>query len=262
MSHSIRCSIIVGILLAAISNLSVAQVLQGEIDYKSLIPIIALNKGEVARVNVDVGDRVSPGDVLIEFDSTTEKANMRIHQSAVDQLKIEVGSISDKFDRQQEMFDRGSLSLLAYEETENALKAANARLIAAQAKLSIAEYQMKRTKLVVPIDAVVVERNIHPGMNVIPELQTQPLMILTGFGSFIVRLNLEFESWNSLRKSDGSAKINIDGKTFTSGLNESVFKPVPRSSQSENSFDYIVEISFRDESNTIFPGRVATVEIE
>ena len=252
----------VGILLAMISNLSVAQLMQGEIDYKLLIPIIALNKGEIARVNVDVGDRVSPDEVLIEFDSTTEKANLIIHQSAVDQLKIEVGSISDKFDRQQEMFDRGSLSLLAYEETENALKAANARLSAAQAKLSIAEHQIKRTKLVSPVDAVVVERNIHPGMNVIPELQTQPLMILTGFGSFIVRLNLEFESWNSLRNHDGSVKINIDGKTFSSGLNESIFKQVPRSSRPEDSFGYILEISFHDESNKISPGRIATVEIE
>ena len=37
------------------------------------------------------------------------------------------------------MFDRGSLSLLAYDETENALKTANARLKAAQAELTIAE---------------------------------------------------------------------------------------------------------------------------
>ena len=262
MSDSIRCAILVGALLVAISNISVAQVLQGEVDYKTLIPIITLNQGKVSHVGVEVGDRVSSDEVLIEFDSTTEKAKVRIRQSVVDQLKIEVSSISDKFDRQQEMFDRGSLSLLAYDETENALKTANARLNAAQAELTIAENELERTKLVAPIDAVVVERNIHPGMNVIPELQTRPLMLLTGFGSFIVRLNLEFESWNSLRNSDGSAKITIDGKMFSSGLNESIFKSIPRSSESENSFDYIVEISFHDESNTISPGRIATVEIE
>ena len=64
MSDSIRCSILVGALLAAISNISVAQILQGEVDYKTLIPIITLNQGKVSHVSVDVGDRVSPGEVL------------------------------------------------------------------------------------------------------------------------------------------------------------------------------------------------------
>lgn len=247
-----------GALLVASTGIAFADEMLGEISYRTLIPIIALDKGMVTEVHADIGDHVSSGDVLIEFDPTVHKARVTARKSAVERIKIEVDSLSDKFERQQEMFDRGSLSLLAYEETDNALKTVKAKLKSAQSKLSVAQHYVERTRLRAPMDSIVLSRNIHPGMNVVPELQTEPLMVLASDGNFTVRLDMDFDNWSKLRKSESSVQIDVNGTTFTPDLTESIFLPA----SSESGTGFVVELSIRDDSGVVVPGTFATVRFQ
>ena len=257
MSVTKKCLIAFGIALMAITNLSFAQALEGEIDYKTLIPIYSLHKGAVVDVPVDVGERVSANDILIEFDSTIARERLNILQSRNSQIEIEVRSLSDKFDRQQEMFDRGSLSLLKYEEAENELKIAEARLSAAQSKIAIAKHRLERATLRAPVNAIVVERNVHPGMNVLPKVQTEPLLVLAEYGNYVVRLQLDLENWLKLKNTTSSVNVSVNGNVIGVDLAGSVF----RSEKSGNERVFIAELNFRDESGEIFPGQSASIEL-
>ena len=256
MSVTKKCLIAFGIALMAITNLSFAQALEGEIDYKTLIPIYSLHKGAVVDVPVDVGERVSANDILTEFDSTIARERLNILQSRNSQIEIEVRSLSDKFDRQQEMFDRGSLSLLKYEEAENELKTAEARLSAAQSKIAIAKHRVERATLRAPVDAIVVERNVHAGMNVLPKVQTEPLLVLAEYGNYVVRLQLDLENWLEL-KNTSSVNVSVNGKVIGVDLAGSVF----RSEKSGNERVFIVELNFREESGEFYPGQSASIEL-
>lgn len=255
MSGLVRHFLLISVILIAPTSISFAEEMQGVISYRTYIAVITLDEGLVTGVHANVGDRVSSGDALIEFDTTIHKARVTARQSVVDRLRIEVDSLADKFARQQEMFDRGSLSLLAYEETENALKTAEARLEAAQAKLSVAQHLLERTKLLAPINAVVLSRNIHPGMNVVPELQTEPLMVLASDGNFIVKLSMDFDSWLGLKNSKVPVEIDVNGKKFSPVPADSVFYPAP----SESGTVFMAELNIRDDSGDVVPGTIATV---
>ena len=258
MSGFIRRLALIGAMLIVPMNISFAEEMQGEIFYKTLVAVITLDEGAVTSVHANVGDRVSSGDALIEFDTTIPKARVTARQSVVDRLKLEADSLADKFDRQQDMFERGSLSLLAYEETENALNSAKARLKAAQAKLSVAQHLLKRTKLVAPIDAIVLSRNIHPGMNVVPQLQTEPLMILASDGSYVVTLSMDFDRWVGLKNATNSVEVDVNGRKISPVLADSVFYPTTSGSGTE----FIAELDVRDDSGVVVPGMIATVKFK
>ena len=258
MSGFIRRLVLIGAMLFVPMNVSFAEEMQGKIAYKTLVAVIALDEGAVTSVHANVGDQVSSGDALIEFDTMIHKARVAARQSVVDRLKLETDNLADKFDRQKDMFERGSLSLLAYEETENALKSAKARLNAAQAKLSVAQHLLKRTKLVAPIDAIVLSRNIHPGMNVVPQLQTEPLMVLASDGSYVVKLSMDFDRWAGLKNAAISAEVDVNGNKFSPVLADSVFYP----STSGSATEFIAELNIRDDSEVVFPGMTATVKFK
>ncbi len=254
----IRRLLLFSVILIAPMSISFAEEMRGVITYKTFIAVITIDEGVVSGVHANVGDRVSSGEVLIEFDTTIHKARVTARQTVVDRLRIEADSLTDKFERQQEMFDRGSLSLLAYEETENALNTVKARLKAAKAELSVAQHLLERTKLLAPINAVVLSRNIHPGMNVVPELQTEPLMVLASDGNFIVKLSMDVDSWSGLKNSTVSAEVDVNGEKFSPDMAGSAFYPVA----SENGAEFIVELNIRDDSGVVVPGTVATVIIQ
>ena len=110
--------------LFLVSQTAVAETLDGRISFQSVIEINSIVRGTVSQVNSNVGDRVTSGEILIELDSTRQKAMVRIATNQVAKMRIEVDDADAKFTRQQDMYDRGSLSLLLYEESENALKKA------------------------------------------------------------------------------------------------------------------------------------------
>ena len=71
---------------------------------------------------------------------------VQAQKQTVVRMQVKFNSLSEKFNRQEELFDRGSLSLLAYEESQNDLKIAESELLQAQAYLEIAQYRLGHTK--------------------------------------------------------------------------------------------------------------------
>ena len=247
--------ILLSAVLLVLPNVSTANELLGVVDYRMQVPVISLVGGRVESVPTGVGKMVKAGDVLIELDPTRHKARVAIRQSRVDQMQIVVDSLGAEFERQQEMFDRGSLSLLDYEKSENALKTAQAKLTAAQARLSAAQHRLEQTRLVAPFDAIILQRHAHPGMNIVPELQTQPLMVLAPAGEYSVRLSVSPDAWQQMRSTAGSYRMSADGRSFSSSSEDSVFY----TADSDGGFEYMIELPFRDESNSVYPGMAATV---
>ena len=244
-----------------------ADQVAGTVDFRYRIPINALSKGTVAAVNVNVADSVETGTVLIEFDPTRQTAKVRARQSQVDRIQIELDSVSAKFERQQELFDRGSLSLLAYEESENEVKIVRAQLVEAQAKLDAAKFRLQNTRLISPIDAVVLENNVHPGMNIRPDESIQPLMVLGSAQEYVVRVTVPYEQ-RMLIEAGNRFQVMVHAPNYLPEVNfvarylaEVEFSTLdPKTAK--NGMQYPVNLHFREESALILPGTPATVIFE
>ena len=257
----------IGGLLILSSLAASADQVTGTVDFRYRIPINALSKGTVAAVNVNVADSVETGTVLIEFDPTRQAAKVRARQSQVDRIQIELDSASAKFERQQELFDRGSLSLLAYEESENEVRTVRAQLVEAQAKLDAAKFRIQNTRLISPIDAIVLKKNVHPGMNILPDESLQPLMVLGSAQEYVVRVTVPYEQ-RMLIEAGNRFQVMVHTPNdlpdvnfvarYLAEVEFSTLDPIT----AKNGMQYPVNLHFREESALILPGTPATVIFE
>ena len=239
------------------SQTTAAETLDGRVSFQSVIEINSIVRGTVAQVKSSVGDRVTSGEMLIELDSTRQKAMVRIARNQVAKMQIAVDDADAKFTRQQDMYDRGSLSLLLYEESENALKKAQFDRAIAQANLSLAEYELSLTQLTAPFDGLVVNSNVHPGLNVDPELSQAPLMTLVSAGQYIVQVSVSPEAWQRLNSSQ-SADVIVDGQSYTASVQIPTLFPQVFVDEPE----YIVNLTFTENDKLILPGTSAVVNFE
>lgn len=244
-------------LLVLFSQTAAAETLDGRVSFHSVIEMNSIVRGTVAQVNSSVGDRVESGDILIELVSTRQKAMLRTARNQVAKMQIEVDDADAKFTRQQDMYDRGSLSLLLYEESENALKKAQLDLAIAQASLSLAEHELSLTQLTAPFDALVVHSNVHPGLNVDPELSQAPLMTLARSGQYIVQVNVSPEVWQRLNTSQ-SVDAVVDGQSYTASVQIPTLFPQVFVDEPE----YIVNLKFTENDKLLLPGTSAVVIFE
>ena len=257
----------IGASLILSSLVASADQVSGTVDFRYRLPIHALSKGTVAAVNVNVADSVETGTVLIEFEPTRQTAKVHARQSQVDRVQIELYSVSAKFERQQELFARGSLSLLAYEESENEVKTVRAKLVEAQAKLDAAKIRLQNTRLISPIDAIVLKKNVHSGMNILPDESNQPLMVLGSAKEYVVRVTLPYEQ-RMLIEAGNRFQVMLHAPNdqpdvssvahYLAEVEFSTLDPII----AENSMQYLVNLHFREESALILPGTPATVIFE
>ncbi len=243
--------------LFLVSQTAVAETLDGRISFQSVIEINSIVRGTVAQVNSSVGDRVKSGEILIELDSTRQKAMVRIVRNQVAKMQIEVDDADAKFTRQQDMYDRGSLSLLLYEESENALKKAQLDLAIAQANLTLAEHELSLTQLTAPFDALVVNSNVHPGLNVDPELSQAPLMTLASAGQYIVQVSVSPEIWQRLNTSQSIDAV-VAGQIYAGSVQIPTLFPQVFVDEPE----YIVNLRFTENDKLLLPGTSAVVNFE
>lgn len=249
-------SVLVSLLLIPISVF--AQTISGNVDFATRIQIQPLSKGTIAKVNARVGDRVEAGTVLIEMNPTRQQAKVELMEHQVSINRIALKDADAKFSRQQELFDRGSLSLLLFEEAENAVKIAHLNLASAQAKLKKANYRLSVTRVRSPFNAIVINSTAHSGMNIHPELlQYSPLMTIASDGEYIAKFFVSGETWRLLSEKQ-TLEVLVDDQTYSATIELSTLDPLPFQDEPE----YEIRLSFQDSDRLILPGTIATITVE
>ena len=233
-----------------------AEPVTGVVKHHVYFPVYLLESGQVSNVYADTGDVVSEEFVLIEMNSVSQSAAVGIQKSNVNRLSIELESKLAEFDRQQELFDRGSLSLLAYEDFENALKILEAQLAAAKAQLRKADYELSLTRIKAPFDAVVLKRRVHPGMNIRADYRSKPLMVLASAKAFAAELIVEQTKWQSLKQLGLPSEVTVDGAAYPVDIETSGFNY----QRTKQGIEYRIILVFHDESGMVFPGQSVSVE--
>lgn len=145
--------------------------------------------GIVRHVYVRANDPVRAGQVLAELDSQVLEAQARQTHAAVDaaaatlqQGRVNVRAAKREIDRAEGLAARGAISAVALEQARTswevsvaALALAEAQLRQVQATDAAAQTNLEKTRIVTPIDGVVLERNVEPGVAVVSALQAATL---------------------------------------------------------------------------------------
>lgn len=178
--------------------------------------------GVVQAVNVEAGDPVKKGQILLTLDSTTYLARVAENQSEITRMNAEAEEAKRNLERVQGLYERTVVSTTELDQAKLQVVRSQSMLAEARARLRQNQKALEDTSLRAPFDAVVIIRQAEPGLSVAAALQPQMLLTLARAGEMIARMHLTSPQIDNLKVGQtvtvGVAAINYSGKIKTLGL--------------------------------------------
>ncbi|MEM8868990.1 MAG: efflux RND transporter periplasmic adaptor subunit [Pseudomonadota bacterium] len=139
--------------------------------------VAARVSGVVDKVHVRIGDRVAEGDLLAEIDTellgiqrAEAEAQDAIAQAGLSVAQARLDQAQRAYDRAEALSASATISPVQRDDREGELaeargaqQEARARILAAQATLALATYNLERAKILAPFDATVLDVSTEVG---------------------------------------------------------------------------------------------------
>jgi RND family efflux transporter MFP subunit len=176
--------------------------------------------GVVKAVNVEVGDQVRKGQVLLSLDGTDYQASVAETESAITRYKAETEEAKRDLDRVQNLHERTVVATAELDQAKLRLVKSQSMLAEAQAHLRQDRKALDDTLLRAPFDAVVILRDAEPGLSVAAGLEPRMLLTLARSGEMIARMDLPSPQIDKL-KTGLTVTVNVAGTSKRWGWSQS-----------------------------------------
>jgi HlyD family secretion protein len=278
-------------------NLEAIVSASGKIQPKRFVNISADTVGRITGLAVNEGDRVKPGQFLIEIDprnlrSAVQRSEASLHaaRSQMQQLTLSIDSArtalkqaEDNHTRQQQLWKGGLTTRESLDRADNEVKMRQAdlrsqeqqietqklRMQQESAMLETDRYNLSKVRIESPINGIVTRRNVEEGeMVMIGTMNNAGTVLLTIADMSVIEAEVEVDETDipSLRIGQ-TTKITIDAvpdKTFTGKVTEIGNSPIQTgtgAASSAQATNFKVVVTFDTEIAEVRPGFTCTAEI-
>jgi len=131
--------------------------------------------GVIARLYADFNSRVTKGQLLAELDPTPFQQQVEQRQADVTKSRVEAANSRISYDRQSRLAKAGLAAQADLDSARAAYEGANAQVQQSVAALNQALTSLKYTKIISPIDGIVVDRQYDVGQTVAASFQAPTL---------------------------------------------------------------------------------------
>jgi len=131
--------------------------------------------GVIARLYADFNSMVEKGQLLAELDPTPFQQQVEQRQADLTRTQVQADDARIRYDRQKRLLDGGLTSQADVDAAETTYKSAQAQVAQARASLSQAQTNLRYTRIVSPIDGIVVDRQYDVGQTVAASFQAPTL---------------------------------------------------------------------------------------
>jgi HlyD family secretion protein len=244
--------------------------------------------GQVKEVLVDFNSPVRQGQVLAVIDPSTfqsraqqsaaelaaQEAALRQQQASLRQAEAELDVQRAAYERSKTLADKGWLAQAGLEQAEGAYRKAEAALavsraqIAAQsarigqarASLQNTQIDVSRTRIVSPIDGVVVDRQVDPGQTVAASLQVSTLFqIAQDLSKLEVKILVDEADIGQVREG---LPVRFTVDAFPDDSFNGVVTQVRKQPEAEqNVVAYVVIAEADNPGGRLLPGMTANADI-
>jgi HlyD family secretion protein len=272
----------------------------GKIQPKRLVNISADTSGRVVDLAVNEGDRVTPGQFLMQIDPRTlrtrvesgkaalQGAQAALEQSrqAVETARVRLTVAQQNLKRQQDLWAKQLTTREALERADNDVRLAESALAEQQkqvrtqevrlgqdrAALASAEFDLSKVRIESPIAGIVTRRNIQEGETaVVGTMNNAGTVLLTVADMSVIQAEVEVDETNIPSVALGQpAKITIDaipGRTFRGHVAEIGNSPIQAAGQGQNTqaaqqaTNFKVVVVLDEEVPDVRPGFTCTADI-
>lgn len=124
--------------------------------------------GRIIERRVNVGDRITAGQVLARLDPQNEQNAVRQAEAALSAANAQLSQTRNAYDRQRQLLARGFTPRAQYEAAEKAFLTSRSQVENAEAQLKIANDRLGYTELRADAPGTVTARRAEPGEVVQP----------------------------------------------------------------------------------------------
>ncbi len=147
-------------------NITMTVTATGTLSAVTTVQIGSQVSGVIARLYVDFNSRVTKGQLLAELDPTPFQQQVEQRQADVSKSRIEAANSRINYDRQLRLVKAGLTPQADLDSSRAAYEGANAQVQQSTASLNQSLTNLKYTKIVSPIDGIVVDRQYDVGQTV------------------------------------------------------------------------------------------------
>lgn len=259
-------------------NLALSVTATGTLQPTRSVAVGSELSGTVARVLVDVNDRVKKGQVLVELDTAklrdavaSAQADLASAQAKQRQAEATRAEARASLARLEEVsrLSGGKVPSAAELDTARAtalraeadVAAAAAAVTQARATLSTNETNLSKASIRSSIDGIVLARNVEPGVAVAASLQAVTLLTLAEDLS-AMKLNVNVDEADVGRLRDGlAARFTVaaqPGRPYPAKVTRVAFG----STTTDNVVTYTTQLDVANPDGTLRPGMTATAVID
>lgn len=233
--------------------------------------------GIVRKVNVDVNDSISAGDVLIELDTRNLESKVASARASLASAKAQLAQnratlneaeVKDRRLKELNKLSGGKMPSrtdldaqeAAVATARAALEVAKANIADAEASLSQTETDLSKAMIKSPIDGVVLARSVEPGYAVAASLQAVELLSLaTDLSELELQVNVDEADIGSVQAGQ-KAFFTVSAypdKKFPATLTKVAFG----STTTENVVTYTTYLDVKNPELQLRPGMTASATI-
>lgn len=265
---------------ATIGNIEDIVEASGPIAPITTTEVGALVSGEILKIYVDYNSVVKKGDLMAIIDPTQIQANYDQAKASLGSAQEELQSSQMSYDlaetnlkRYRALYDKEYVSKVSLEEYElgyvnakSALNSAKARVIQNQATLDKAEKDLSNTKIVSPIDGIVLSKDVSEGQSLTSGFSTPKLFVVA---QDLTKMQIEAKVSEAdvVKIKEGQkADFTLDG--YPDEKFEGVVRQVrtnyvsSASTTTTSSTSYTVVIDVNNDDLKLMPGMTATITIK
>lgn len=199
--------------------------IQATLQWSQRVELSTPVSGNVQAVNVEVGDLVKKGQVLLSLDSTTYQDRVAESRSEITRLNAEAAEDKRDLDRVLELYDRTVVSTTELDQAKLRLIRSQSALSEARARLRQNQKALDDASIRAPFDAVVVLRQAEPGLSVAAGLQPQMLLTLARSGEMIARMHLSSPQMDKLTTGQ-TVTVSVVGTNYTGKIKTLGLEPI------------------------------------
>jgi len=131
--------------------------------------------GVISRLYADFNSRVKKGQLLAELDPTPFQQQVDQRQADVTKAQVDAANTKINFNRQAQLMKAGLAAQADYDGAKAQYEGAAAQVQQARASLAQAQTNLRYTKIISPIDGIVVDRAYDVGQTVAASFQAPTL---------------------------------------------------------------------------------------
>ena len=255
----------------------------GTLEAETKVDLSANIMGQVVQLNVEEGDAVRKGQLLLMIDPTRYAAAVEARRAGVQVLQAELTRAKEvaeqarrDWERAQRQYEQQILPLAvyeqarsAYDQSQAALTAAERQINQARADLNATQDELTKTEIRAPMDGVVTRRNIENGEVVVTGTMNNPgtvLMTISDMASIEAVLEVDQTDMPRVRLGQ-PARVLIDAfpdRPFAAGVSEIGSSPIQGVSAlggQATGTDYEVKARLAQVPEGVRPGLTVTADI-